>query len=157
DSRAEIRGVLGESLVDTLASQAAWAFARSAGGPGARFEELAKAHGGMAASGPVAPGETALGIGPIPELKERIASLPEGGVSRPIQVQNGYLVARVTHAIPPRPAEFGEAKEQALQDMELAQRRDELREELFERRTAAWTDRLRSRATIRVYRNDLKL
>ena len=256
DSRAEIRGVLGESLVDTLASQAAWAFARSAGGPGARFEELAKAHGGMAASGPVAPGETALGIGPIPELKERIASLPEGGVSRPIQVQDGYLVARLTHAIPPRPAEFGEAKEQALQDMELAQRRsladsidaairrdlkagkdletlavplgglrlsrlfsrsgpvpdlardsvlardstfyaeifssrpggvlrprtgalgtlfavvdtlstlgpkeyaehrDELREELFERRTAAWTDRLRSRATIRVYRNDLKL
>ena len=40
---------------------------------------------------------------------------------------------------------------------EYAEHRDELREELFERRTAAWTDRLRSRATIRVYRNDLKL
>jgi len=176
-------------------------------------------------------------------------------VSRPIQVERGYLVARLKRAVPPREAEFGAVKDQAIQDMELVQRRalvdsigaalrrdlergkdletlaiplgglrlsrsfprtgpvpswraircsrairrstrrsspgagsrapsaggshghastrswipsqhsaqeyaehkNELREELFERQTAAWTDRLRSRATIRVYRNDLRL
>ncbi|HYR51136.1 MAG TPA: peptidyl-prolyl cis-trans isomerase [Candidatus Dormibacteraeota bacterium] len=256
DSRAEIRGVLGESLVDTLASEAAGSFARRAEAPGARFEELAKEHGGMIASPPVAQGEPSPGVGPVPEVEERIGSLAPGGVSRPIQVERGYLVARLTRAVPPREAEFGAVKDQAIQDMELVQRRalvdsigaalrrdlergkdletlaiplgglrlsrsfprtgpvpelardsvlardssfyaeifsgrpghvlrpragamgtlyavvdsvsalgpkeyaehkNELREELFERQTAAWTDRLRSRATIRVYRNDLRL
>ncbi len=256
DSRQEIREVLGESLVDTLASKEAWAFVGSTAAPGARFEELAKAHGGMAASGPVAPGEPALGVGPVPELAERIGSLREGGVSVPIAIQSGYLVARLERAIPPRPAEFPEVKDQVILDMQLerrraivdsldvvlrreikdgkdletlaipfgglrlsrqfprsgpvpevardsvlardssfygevfsahpgavlrpragafgpfyavvdsiatlgpkdyAEHRDELREELFDRRTAVWTDRLRSRAVIHVYRNDLKL
>ena len=256
DSRAEIRGVLGESLVDTLASEAAWSFVRRAEAPGARFEELAKERGGMIASPPVAQGEPSPGLGPVPEVEERIGSLAPGGVSRPIQVQQGYVVARLTRSVPPREAEFGEVKDQAVQDMELVQRRAlvdsigaalrrdlgrgkdlealaiplgglrlsrqfprtgpvpelardsvlardssfyaevfsgrpghvlrpragamgtlyavvdsvsalgpkeyadhkaELKEELFERRTAAWTDRLRSRATIRVYRNDLRL
>ena len=256
DSRAEIRGVLGESIVDSLALEEALAFARSAAAPGARFEDLARAHGAIAASGPVARNEPVSGIGTIADLESRIGSLPEGGVSRPIPVQEGYLVARLTRSIPPRAAEFGEAKEQAIQEMQnerrraladsidsamkrelqsgkdlesialplgglkisrffprsgpvpdlardsvlardstlykevfssrpgtvlrprrgalgtlyavvdsvstlspkdYAEHRDELREELFERNSAAWTERLRSRANIQIFRKDLRL
>ena len=123
DSRAEIRAVLGESLVDTVASQAAWAFVRRLEAPGARFEELAKERGGMIASPPVAQGEPSPGIGPVPDLESRIGSLQPGAVSRPIPIQEGYLVARLTRAVPSQEAAFGEVKDQAIQDMELARRR----------------------------------
>ena len=189
-------------------------------------------------------------------MERTIGSLPEGGVSKPIQVEGGVVVARLTRTLPPRPAAFGEVKEQAIEDMQVerkraaadsigaalelelragqdleslalplgglklsrafprhgpvpdlsrdsvlaqdstfyteifssrpgttlkprrgsmgtlfavvdsvatlspkqyAEHREELRAELFEQRTAAWTDRLRSRAKIQLIRKDLKL
>ncbi len=256
ECRTEIKGVLGESIVDSLARSAAASFVESASMPGARFEDLAKAHGGASSSGPVGPREPVPGVGALPDLEGTIGSLPEGGVSRPIPIEGGFLVARLTRALPPRPATFGEVKAQAVEDMQAerkglvadslrtalerelrsggdldtlalplgglrlsrtfprrgpvpelardsllardstfyreifsarpgavlkprrgamgtvfavvdsisapspkqyAEHREELRQELFEQRTAAWTDRLRARARIEILRKDLKL
>jgi ribosomal protein L29 len=44
-----------------------------------------------------------------------------------------------------------------LSPKEYAEHRAELKEELFEQRSAAWTDRLRARAKIQLLRKDLKL
>jgi ribosomal protein L29 len=43
-----------------------------------------------------------------------------------------------------------------LSPKEYAEHREELREELFEQRTAAWTDRLRSRAKVEIRSKELK-
>jgi len=256
ECRTEIRGVLGEAIADSLASSTAVAFAERASRPGANFEDLAKAHGGAVSSGPIGPRDPVAGLGAVPDLERNIGSLPEGGVSRPILVEGGFVVARLTRALPPRPAAFGEVEEQAIQDMQTerkravadsieaaleheleagkdleslalplgglklsrafsrhgpvpdlardsvlardstfyteifsarpgttlkprrgstgtlfavvdsvatlspkqyAEHREELRAELFEQRTAAWTDRLRSRAKIQLIKKDLKL
>ncbi len=123
DSRAEIHVVLGEGLADSLARDEATAFALSASKPGAHFEELAKAHGGFASSGAVARNEPVSGVGSIPNMESSIGSLPEGGVSRPIQVEEGLLVARLARSIEPKPAAFADAKEQVIQDMQKERRR----------------------------------
>jgi peptidyl-prolyl cis-trans isomerase D len=123
DCRAEIHGVLGESIVDSLARSEAADFARGAAKPGARFEDLAKAHGGALSSGPVAARDPVAGLGPIPGLATEIGSLPEGGVSRPIAVEGGFLVARLARALPPRPATFAEVKPEAMGDMQADRRR----------------------------------
>jgi hypothetical protein len=189
-------------------------------------------------------------------MESDIGSLPEGGVSRPIAVQTGYLVARLTRSVAPHPAPFGDVKEGVIRDMQTerkrvladsvdaalaqglkagkdletlalplgglrtsrlfprhgpipdlardslltkdstlyeeifsshpgrvlkrrpgslgplyavvdsvlaaspqqyAEHRSELKQELFDQRSAAWTDRLRARGKIQVYRKDLKL
>jgi parvulin-like peptidyl-prolyl isomerase/ribosomal protein L29 len=256
DSREEIRGVLGESVVDSLARTQAEAFAERAAKPGARFEDLAKPYGGSSSAGPLARQEPVPGLGVIPGLESEIGSLPEGGVSRPIAIEGGYLVARLVRSVAPRPATYGEVKEEAVRDSqnerkraliasidlalkrelkagkdldalalplgglrpsrsfprhgpipefardsilardstfyeeifssrpgttlkpragalgtvyaavdsvatlspkEYAEHRAELKEELFEQRSAAWTERLRARAKIQLLRKDLKL
>jgi ribosomal protein L29 len=256
ESREEIRTVLGESVVDSLARTEAEAFAKRAAKPGERFEDLAKAHGGVSSAGPLTRQEPVAGLGVIPGMESEIGSLPQGGVSRPIAVEGGYLVARLVRSIPPRPATYGEVKEEAIRasqnerrralvesidsalqrelrsgkDLETlalpfgglrlsrsfprrgpipefardsilardstfygeifasrpgttlkpragamgtvyavvdsvatlspkgyAEHRAELKEELFEQRTAAWTDRLRARAKIQLLQKDLKL
>ena len=43
-----------------------------------------------------------------------------------------------------------------LSPKQFAEHREELREEIFEQRTAAWTDRLRSRAKIEIRSKELK-
>jgi peptidyl-prolyl cis-trans isomerase D len=123
DSRAEIREFLGESVVDSLARSEAASFAERASRPDARFEDLAKAHGGAVSSGPVGLREPVPGIGAIPDMQKTIGSLPEGGVSRPIPLEGGFLVARLSRVLAPRPATFGEVKEQAIEDMQGEQRR----------------------------------
>jgi parvulin-like peptidyl-prolyl isomerase len=256
ETRDEIRGVLGESVVDSLARMQAEAFAERAAKPGARFEDLAKAHGGASSAGPLARQEPVTGLGVVPGMESEIGALPEGGVSRPIAIEGGYLVARLVHSVAPRPAAFEEVKEEAVHDSQnerkraliasidsalrrelregkdlealalplgglrlsrsfprrgpvpefardsilardttfyqeifasrpgttlkpragvlgivyaavdsvatlgpkaYAEHRAELKEELFEQRTAAWTDRLRARAKIQLLRKDLKL
>src|SRR5881394_60265 len=72
------------------------------------------------------------------------------------------FASRSGHVLRPRAGAMGTVYAvvdtiSALGPKEYAEHRNELREELFERHTAAWTDRLRARATIRVYRNDLHL
>src|SRR5205814_7052095 len=57
------------------------------------------------------------------DLESRIGSLQPGAVSRPLPIQEGYLVARLTRAVPSQEAAFGEVKDQAIQDMELERRR----------------------------------
>jgi ribosomal protein L29 len=44
-----------------------------------------------------------------------------------------------------------------LSPKQYAEHREDLREELFEQRTAAWTERLRSRAKIQLLWKELKL
>jgi peptidyl-prolyl cis-trans isomerase D len=256
ECRAEIHGVLGEAVADSMVQAEANAFAAAASAPGARFEALAASHGGVKSSGPVGVREPIAGLGALPDMEKNIGTLAEGGVTRPIVVEGGFIVARVAQALPPRPASFGEVKEQVIEDMrqeerraaadsiaavlrhdlragkdletlaiplgglrlsrsfprrgpipdlardsilsadstlydeifaakpgtvlkprrgtlgtlfavvdsvtilnksQYAEHRAELKEELFEQRTAAWTARLRARATIQLYWKELKL
>ena len=256
ECRAEIHGVLGESVSDSLARTQAAAFSAAASRPEARFEDLAKPYGGASTSGPLARLEPVPGLGQLPTMESDIGSLPEGGISRPIAVQPGYLVARLTRSVAPHPAAFTEVKEAVNRDMQIerrrmladsidaalarglqarkdletlalplgglkisrffprhgpipdlardslltrdstlydeifssrpgsvlkrrpgslgtlyavvdsliaasptqyAEHRNELKQELFEQRSAAWTDRLRARGKIQLYRKDLKL
>ncbi|HKQ19957.1 MAG TPA: peptidyl-prolyl cis-trans isomerase [Candidatus Eisenbacteria bacterium] len=94
-------------------------------------------------------------LGPIPDLTRdaavgrdsvylgRIFSGRPGTVLPPVRGSYGTLYAIVESVKSPAPTEF-------------ARRRDELWHELVDQRAAAWTDRLRSRASIRVLRPDLK-
>ena len=94
DCRSEIRGILGEGIADSLAESEAIRFAKSASVPDARFEDLAKAHGGSQSSGPIGLREPVPGIGALPDMEKTIGSLPPGAVSRPIPIEGGFLVAR---------------------------------------------------------------
>jgi parvulin-like peptidyl-prolyl isomerase len=123
ESRAEIRGVLGESLADSLAARQAAAFATEASRRGASFEELAKAHGGARSATPIGRLEPLPGVGEIPNLETAIGSLPEGGVSRPIPVENGFLVARLRRSIPPEAAPFAEVKDEVIRGMQAERKR----------------------------------
>jgi hypothetical protein len=94
-------------------------------------------------------------LGPIPDLTRdaavardstflnRIFTGRPGTVLPPIRTSYGTLYAIVETVTAPAPSEF-------------ARRRDELWHELVDQRAAAWTDRLRSRATIQILRRDLK-
>src|SRR6266850_1625380 len=88
ECRAEIHGVLGESVSDSLARQ-----------------------------------EPVPGLGPLATMESDIGSLPEGGVSRPIPVQTGYLVARLTRSVAPHPAPFADVKEEVIRDVQTERRR----------------------------------
>ncbi|HZE20304.1 MAG TPA: peptidyl-prolyl cis-trans isomerase [Candidatus Angelobacter sp.] len=122
DCRAEIRGVLGAAIADSLNQSAAAAFADAAA-QGHAFEDLAKAHGGVKHVNPVGVREPVEGLGVLPDMEKSIGSLAEGQVSRPIPVEAGLLVARVTRALAPRAATFGEVKEQALEDWRTERQR----------------------------------
>lgn len=123
ESRGEIRGVLGESLGDSLARGDAFRFWSEASKPGARFEELAKRYGGASTVPPVGIREPAGTLGVIPTLESDIGSLHEGGVSRPIAVGGGYAVAQLTKSHPPRQATFAEVKDQVIRDSQGARRK----------------------------------
>lgn len=94
-------------------------------------------------------------LGPIPDLVrdaafardslllERIFAGRPGTVLPPVRSPAGTLYAIVETVAAPAPSEF-------------ARRRDELWHELVDQRAAAWTDRLRARAPIRILRQDLK-
>ncbi len=123
DARAEIRGVLGEAVVDSLARTGAIAFAELASKPGADFEDLAKRHGGATPVSPISRAEPIPGVGEIPNVESNLGSLSEGGVSGPIPVEKGYIVARLKRSVPPRPATFAEVKEEAVRDLLAAKRR----------------------------------
>ena len=256
ECREEIHGVLGEAIADSLVQTAAASFAAAASAKDANAEKLAAPYGGLRHSGPVGAREPVPGVGVLPDMAKSFGSLPEGGVSQPIVVEGGLLVARVARELEPRAATFGEVKEQAVEDMrqaklravaestaqalerelragkdlatlaiplgglrrsrsfprhgpvpelardsilasdstlydeifrskpgatlrprrgangtlfgvvdslttlapaQYAEHRKELKEELFEQRTAAWTDRLRGRAKIELYWKELKL
>jgi len=94
-------------------------------------------------------------LGPIPDLArdpaiardslllDRIFAGRPGTVLPPVRSPHGTLYAIVETVAAPAPSEF-------------ARRRDELWHELVDQRAAAWTDRLRARASIRIVRKDLK-
>ena len=123
ECRAEIHGVLGESVSDSLARSQATAFSAAASHSGARFEDLAKPFGGASTSGPLARQEPVPGLGPLATMESDIGSLPEGGVSRPIPVQTGYLVVRLTRSVAPHPAPFADVKEEVIRDAQTERRR----------------------------------
>jgi ribosomal protein L29 len=94
--------------------------------------------------------------GPIPDLvrdtllvrdstlyNEIFSSRP-GKVLRPRRGSIGALYAVVDSVATLSPKQF-------------AEHRDALKEELFEQRSAAWTDRLRSRAKIQIFKKEFRL
>jgi parvulin-like peptidyl-prolyl isomerase len=123
ECRAEIRGVLGGAIADSLNLSAASAFAAAASAGSERFEELAKAHGGVKHAAPAGVREPVEGLGVLPDMEKNIGSLAEGQVSRPIPVEAGLVVARVTRTLAPRAATFGEVKEQVLADWRTERQR----------------------------------
>ena len=94
--------------------------------------------------------------GPVPELARdsilardssfyrEVFSARPGAILRPRHGAMGTLFAVVDSV-------------SSLGPNQYAEHREELREEIFEQRTAAWTDRLRARARIQLFRKDLKL
>lgn len=124
DCRAEIWGVIGVAIVDSLARGEAIAFIGEAAKPGASFEDLARARGGMKTTIPIGAREPIPGLGPIETIESDIGSLAPGGVTkRPIRKGDGYLAARLERAIPPQQASFGEAKDGAARDLALERKR----------------------------------
>lgn len=116
---------------------------------GADLDSLAVPFGGLRTSKPF--GRS----GPIPDFArdatlgrdslylERIFSSKGGAALPPLQGAGGTLLAKVDAITEPPASDF-------------SKRRDELRRELVEQRTEAWTERLRSRATVTIRRADLK-
>ena len=116
---------------------------------GADLDSIFLVYGGLRPSKPF--GRS----GPIPEfardpsigrdsvyLETLFASKP-GATLPPLSGASGTLYAEVETLTDPSPTEY-------------AKRRDELRRELLEQRIEAWTERLRSRATVAIHRADLK-
>jgi len=122
---------------------------REAVSRGADPESIFVALGGMRVSKPFGR------LGPIPDLTrdatvardsvllDRVFTGRPGTVLPPTRTSYGTLYAIVESVSTPAPSEF-------------ARRRDELWHELVDQRAAAWTDRLRSRASIQILRRDLK-
>lgn len=122
---------------------------RAALAAGADLDSLAVPYGGLRTSRPFGR------QGPIPEFArdpsigrdslylERVFTSKPGAVLPPLSGASGTLFAQVEAITEPPAADF-------------AKRRDELRRELVEQRTEAWTERLRSRAVVTIRRADLK-
>jgi hypothetical protein len=116
---------------------------------GADLESLFVRYGGLRAGKPFVRG------GPIPEFArdatigrdslylERVFTSKPGAVLPPLQGSSGTLYAMVHDISEPPAAEY-------------LKRREELRREVLEQREEAWTERLRSRATVTIYRDDLR-
>ena len=116
---------------------------------GADLESLSVVHGGLRLSKPFGR------PGPIPDLArdatlgrdslflERVFASKPGAPLPPLQGSSGTLFSKVESIAEPPPADY-------------AKRRDELRREIVNQRMEAWTDRLRSRATITIERADLR-
>jgi parvulin-like peptidyl-prolyl isomerase len=124
DCRGEIQRVLGEDRADSLAIQAARAFADAASRTPAGFDSLALPYGGALLSPPVASGQTLTGVGALENVGREIGSLQAGGVTRsPIPLTGGYLVARMDHSVPPGLASFDEVRDRVIRDRNLTLRR----------------------------------
>ena len=123
DCRDEIHGVLGEGMADSLALRTAETFAGQASKTGASFQDLARSHGGALSSPPIAAREPVGSLGVLPGLEQAIRSLPSGGVSRPIEFGEGYVVARLGKSVPPAEAPFPEVKQEVIRDAQIERRR----------------------------------
>ncbi len=116
---------------------------------GANLDSLFLRYGGLRRSKPFGM------AGPIPDFARdpsigrdslylsRIFASKPGAVLPPLEGASGTLYAIVESLSEPSSSEY-------------ASRREDLRRELMEQRTEVWTDRLRSRATIEIRREDLK-
>jgi peptidyl-prolyl cis-trans isomerase D len=132
------------SLADSLALHM-----REALAAGADVESLSIVYGGLRLSKPF--GRS----GPIPDLArdpslgrdslflERVFASKPGATLSPLQGAGGTLFSKVDTIVEPPPTDY-------------SKRRDELHREIVDQRTEAWTERLRSRATITIERPDLR-
>lgn len=124
DCRKEIQEVLGGDRADSMAVQAARAFAEAATRPGARFDSLAAPFGGVQESPPSAGRQELPGVGTMEDVDRVIGTLPIGGVTpSPIPLYQGYLVARLVRSLPPGLATFEEVRERVLHDRQMALRK----------------------------------
>jgi len=123
EARSEIQTVLGQPVADSLAFLAAKQFIDSLQA-GTSFDSLAAAHGGALRSGPTQAGEALPGIGPFETVATAIGDIADGATTpEPVQVGEGYLVARRVREVEPAPAPFAEIKERVIGEYQMAQRR----------------------------------
>lgn len=123
DARGEIQSVLGQPVADSLAFLEAKHFI-DALDAGASFDSLAAARGGPVRSGPTQAGEELKGIGPFETVATAIGGIADGATTpEPVQVGDGYLVARRVREVEPAPAPFAEIKERVIGEYQMSQRR----------------------------------
>lgn len=116
---------------------------------GADLDSTFIVHGGLrpskafGRSGPIPDFARDPSIGRDSVYLETVFASKPGATLPPLEGSIGTLYAKVESLTDPSPTEY-------------AKRRDELRRELLEQRTEAWTERLRARATVAIHRADLK-
>ncbi|HEY2955568.1 MAG TPA: peptidyl-prolyl cis-trans isomerase [Candidatus Eisenbacteria bacterium] len=133
--RTEIRAQMGQARGDSSARRAAASLRRRLA-LGADAKVLSAPHGGML-SAAIAAGEALPGIGIAPGLAQDLPAIPPGTWAPSLyRVAGRYLIVRLRGKSPPRPAEFDEAKNQALEAVRSGKRRALLGERVSALRSA---------------------
>lgn len=124
--RDQIRRALSQSQGDSTARRSALSLRRrlAAGGDA---KSLAAPHGGLVAGKPVGTNESLPGLGFPSGLARDLPLVTTGRwLSNAYRSGNGYVVFRLREKVAPHPAEFDEAKAQAVEAMKAAKRREVL-------------------------------
>jgi peptidyl-prolyl cis-trans isomerase D len=120
--RGEIRTQMAQARGDSAARRAAIALRRRLA-LGGDAKLLAAPHGGVVSAIPIAANEAVPGVGVPQGLAQDLPGTALAKWAREVyRAGNRYLVLRVREKIPPRPAEFDEARAQALEQMKSAKR-----------------------------------
>jgi parvulin-like peptidyl-prolyl isomerase len=123
ECRSEIRKLLAEQFADTLARRGAEALVASAS-DSTSFAALAAPAGGVHRYGPVGNTDRMGNVSPVLGLSEWLGPVVEGSITpEPLDVEEGYLVARKIREVPPEPAAFPEVKERVILDYQQSRRR----------------------------------
>jgi parvulin-like peptidyl-prolyl isomerase len=132
EARAEIRTRLAQARGDSTARRAAEGLRRRLA-LGGNAKLLAAPHGGVVSPAPIQPNETIGGLGFVPGLAQDLPAMPLARWAPKVyRAGTSYIVLRVRERLAERPAEFGEAKSQAVDAVKNARRRT-----LLEQKTAA--------------------
>jgi parvulin-like peptidyl-prolyl isomerase len=124
--REEIRRQLSQTQGDSLARRQASALRRrlAAAATPAAQAAAAAAHGGLRTTTPVSVSEPVPGLGFVPGLAQVLPGLAlRRWAPEVYRAGTNYVAFRILEKVPPRPAEFDEAKNQAIEDMKSAKRR----------------------------------
>jgi parvulin-like peptidyl-prolyl isomerase len=119
----EIRRQMAQSRGDSTARRSATRLRRRLA-LGGDAKLLAAPHGGVVSAAPIAATEAVPAIGFAQGLAQDLPGMAPGKWAPDIyRAGNSYLVLQVRQKMPPRPAEFDEVKNQAVEDMRSAKRR----------------------------------
>jgi parvulin-like peptidyl-prolyl isomerase len=119
---------MAEARADSNAMRAASTLRRklAAGGD---LKTLAAPHGGLVGLAPIAAGDNVPALGSVPALAPDLPTMAAGKwAPKPYRAGNRYAIFRMRQKLPAHPAEFDEAKAQALEAVRNQKRRTALDE-----------------------------